>query len=382
MRILIAPDKFKGSLSARQVAEHIALGIRDVIPDAQIEIAPVADGGEGTAEVICKARGSEWVTCRAHGPLGNPIEARYVWLSENASAVIEMSEVAGLRALKDGVRDVLRANTFGVGEMLLDGAKRSAREIILGVGGSVTNDGGFGMARALGFRFFTGEREIENGGPAELIGLGRIEPPVAAGVSPATTLKSEPASASGGPLRIRIVAACDVKNPLLGENGATRTFGPQKGATPDELEMLERALTRLADTVTRELGCDFRNSPGAGAAGGLGFGLMSFCNGELRPGFDVVAHIVELEEKIRKAEVVITGEGKLDRQTLEGKAPAGVALLARKFGKRVFAIVGRAAPDQHVRDTFDGIYELGGSIPQARELLRERARELGSTLKN
>ena len=185
MRILIAPDKFKGSLSAQQVAENIALGIRDVIPDAQIEIAPVADGGEGTAEVICKARGGEWVTCHAHGPLGNPIEARYVWLSENASAVIEMSEAAGLRALKDGVRDVLRANTFGVGEMLLDGAKRGAREIIVGLGGSVTNDGGFGMARALGFRFFTGEREIENGGPAELIGLARIEAPVAAGVSPA-----------------------------------------------------------------------------------------------------------------------------------------------------------------------------------------------------
>ncbi len=382
MRILIAPDKFKGSLSAQQVAENIALGIRDVIPDAQIEIAPVADGGEGTAEVICNARGGEWVMCRAQGPLGNPIEARYVWLSENASAVIEMSEAAGLRALKDGVRDVLRANTFGVGEMLLDGAKRGAREIIVGVGGSVTNDGGFGMARALGFRFFTGEREIENGGPAELIGLGRIEPPVAAGVSPATTLKSEPASASGGPLRIRIVAACDVKNPLLGENGATRTFGPQKGATPDELEMLERALTRLADTVTRELGCDFRNNPGAGAAGGLGFGLMSFCSGELRPGFDVVADAVELHEKIRSADVVITGEGKLDPQTLEGKAPAGVARLARKFGKRVFAVVGRAAPDQHVRDTFDGVYELGGSIPQARELLRERARELGAALKH
>jgi glycerate kinase len=169
---------------------------------------------------------------------------------------------------------------------------------------------------------------------------------------------------------------------LLGENGATRTFGPQKGATPDELEILERALTRLADTVTRELGCDFRNNPGAGAAGGLGFGLMSFCRGELRPGFDVVADAVELEEKIRRADVVITGEGKLDRQTLEGKAPAGVALLARKFGKRVFAVVGRAAPDQQVRDTFDGVYELGGSIPQARELLRERARELGSTLKH
>ena len=377
MRILIAPDKFKGSLSARQVAENIALGVRDVIPDAQIEIAPVADGGEGTAEVICKARGGEWVTCHAHGPLGNPIEARYVWLSENASAVIEISEAAGLRALKDGVRDVLRANTFGVGEMLLDGAKRGAREIIVGLGGSVTNDGGFGMARALGFRFFDRQdNEIEK--TVDLISVVRIEAPVAAGVSPAR----QPASASGGPLQIRIAAACDVKNPLLGENGATRTFGPQKGATPDELEILERTLTRLADTVTRELGCDFRSNPGAGAAGGLGFGLMSFCRGELRPGFDVVADVVELEEKIRSADVVITGEGKLDRQTLEGKAPAGVALLARKFGKRVFAVVGRAAPDQQVRDTFDGVYELGGSIPQARELLRERARELGSTLKH
>jgi len=379
MRILIAPDKFKGSLSAQQVAENIALGIRDVIPDAQIEIAPVADGGEGTAEVICKARGGEWVTCHAHGPLGNPIEARYLWLSENASAVIEMSEAAGLRALKDGVRDVLRANTFGVGEMLLDGAKRGAREIIVGVGGSVTNDGGFGMARAFGFRFFTGEREIENGGPAELIGLARIEAPLAAGVSPAKYSQMQPTRL---PLQLKIIAACDVKNPLLGESGATRTFAPQKGATPDELEILERALTRLADTVTRELGCDFRNNPGAGAAGGLGFGLMSFCSGELRPGFDVVGDVVELEEKIRRADVLITGEGKLDRQTLEGKAPAGVARLARKFGLRVFAVVGHAAPDQHVRDTFDDVYELGGSIPQARELLRERARELGAALKH
>src|SRR5207248_1078290 len=216
---------------------------------------------------------------------------------------------------------------------------------------------------------------------AELIGLARIKVPLAAGVSPATSLKSESASTSGGPLQIKIVAACDVRNPLLGENGATRTFGPQKGAIPEKLEILERALTKLADTVTRELGCDFRNNPGAGAAGGLGFGLMSFCRAELRLGFDVVADAVELEEKIKRAEVVITGEGKLDSQTLEGKAPAGVARLARKFGKRVFAVVGRAAPDQQVRDIFDGVYELGGSIPQAKELLREQAREFGTSLK-
>jgi glycerate kinase len=404
MRILIAPDKFKGSLSGRQVAENIALGIRDVIPEAQIEFAPVADGGEGTAEVICKARGGEWVKCRAHGPFGNPIDARYVWLGENAIAVIEMSEAAGLRALKKEARDILRANTFGVGEMLLDAAKRDAREIIVGLGGSVTNDGGFGMARALGFRFFRmrncragaspagssiGDRErlpyksretdVELiDGPTDLMGLSRIEVPVAADVSPATgTLKSQ----APGPPPIKIVAACDVKNPLLGENGATRTFGPQKGASPEQLEMLERALTRLADTVTRQLGCDFRNYPGVGAAGGLGFGLMSFCGAELRPGFDVVADAVELEEKIKRADVVVTGEGKLDSQTLEGKAPAGVARLARKFGKRVFAVVGRAEADQQVREIFEGVYELGGSIPQARELLRERARELANTLK-
>ncbi|PYK77617.1 MAG: glycerate kinase [Verrucomicrobia bacterium] len=380
MRILIAPDKFKGSLSARQVAENIALGIGDIIPDAQIEIAPVADGGEGTAEVICNARGGEWVMCRTHGPLGNPIEARYVWLGENASAVIEMSEAAGLRALENGVRDVLRANTFGVGEMFLDVAKRGAHEIIVGLGGSVTNDGGFGMARALGFRFFD-ERHKEIEKALDLISVAGIVAPVAADVSSVTSLKSQPASASGGPLQMRIIAACDVKNPLLGETGATRTFGPQKGATSEQLEILERALTRLADTVTRELGCDFRNKPGAGAAGGLGFGLMSFCGAELRPGFDVVAAAVELEEKIKSADVVITGEGKLDSQTLEGKAPAGVARLARKFGKRVFAVVGRAAADQQVREIFEGVYELRGSIPQARDLLRERARELGSALK-
>ena len=196
MNILIAPDKFKGSLSARQVAENIALGIGDVIPDAQIEIAPVADGGEGTAEVICNARGGEWVMCRTHGPLGNPIEARYVWLGENASAVIEMSEAAGLRALENGVRDVLRANTFGVGEMLLDVAKRGAHEIIVGLGGSVTNDGGFGMARALGFRFFD-ERHNEIEKAVELISVTGIEASVATDVSSVPSLKSQPASASG-----------------------------------------------------------------------------------------------------------------------------------------------------------------------------------------
>jgi glycerate kinase len=374
MKFLIAPDKFKGSLSAPQVAENIALGIRDIIQNADIDIVPMADGGEGTAEAICNARG-KWVTCSAHGPLGDPIEASYVWLGE--SAVMEMSEAAGMRRLKNAVRDVLRANTFGVGEMLLDAVKRGAREIIIGLGGSATNDGGLGTARALGFRFL-GEQgnEIENA--ADLVSLARIEIPVMAAVSPAT-LGSQPIRL---PLQLEIIAAVDVKNPLLGSNGATRTFGPQKGALPDDLEVLERSLTRLADVTVRDLGHDFRDEPGAGAAGGLGFGLMSFCDAKVQPGFEVVAEAVGLEQKIKRADVIITGEGKLDNQTLEGKTPAGVAELGRKFGKRVFAIVGRAEANSKARDLFDGVYELAGPVPEAKELLRERARELATALKS
>jgi glycerate 2-kinase len=390
MKFLVAPDKFKGSLSAQQVSENIALGIRDVIQNAEIEIAPMADGGEGMAEVICKTRGGKWVTCSLHGPLGDPIEASYVWLGE--SAVMEMSEAAGMRRLKNTARDVLRANTFGVGEMLLDAAKRGAREIVIGLGGSATNDGGLGMARALGFRFL-GEGESELTDVGSVVKLTRIVPP---------SLQSSPRGRGGHrPQAVRetageghfsrvfdvmsssrIIAAVDVKNPLLGQNGATRTFGPQKGATPEQLEILERALARLADATARYLGSDFRNEPGAGAAGGLGFGLMSFCNAKVRPGFEVVAEAVGLEEKIKRADVIITGEGKLDNQTLEGKTPAGVAVLGRKFGKRIFAIVGRAEANSKARDLFDGVYELAGPVPEAKELLRERARELATTLKS
>jgi glycerate kinase len=348
-----------------------------VIQNAEIEIAPLADGGEGTAEAICNARGGKWVKCGAHGPLGDPIEASYVWLEENASAVLEMSEAAGMRRLKNNVRDVLRANTFGVGEMLLDAVRRGAREIIIGLGGSATNDGGFGIARAFGFRFF-GEGEDELTDVARLAELRRIEIPAAAGVSPATS-GSQPTRL---PQQLHIIAAVDVKNPLLGQSGATRTFGPQKGGTAEQLETLERALTRLADITARDLGHDFREEPGAGAAGGLGFGLMSFCDAKVQPGFDVVAEAVGLEQKIKRADVIITGEGKLDNQTLEGKTPAGVADLGRNSNKRVFAIVGCAEANSKARDLFDGVYELAGPIPKAKELLRERARELAMALKS
>jgi glycerate kinase len=371
MKILIAPDKFKGALNAREVAENIAKGLRDALPDAKIDIVPMADGGEGTAEAICEARGGSWVKCKAHDPFGREIETHYACIEHGKLAVMEMSEAAGMRRLSESERDPVRATTFGVGEMILDAASRGADEIIIGLGGSATNDGGWGMARALGFRFdyeqeheHEQEKEKDRECVTDLVNLGRIEKP--------QDLKVP-----------KIVAAVDVQNPLLGENGATRVFGPQKGATKDELNLLERALTSLADVVAKELGFDYRDRPGTGAAGGLGFGLMSFCAATIRPGFDVVAEAVGLESKMKEVDVVITGEGSLDRQTLEGKTPAGVARLARKLGKKVFAIAGRYDGNQQVRDLFDEVYQLARSdmsekeqMKRAGELLREKAREL------
>ena len=384
MRILVAPDKFKGTLNAREAAQHIAQGLLDVLPDAQIEIVPMADGGEGTAEAICEARGCVWIECKAHDPLGREIDVRYGWIDQEKLAVMAMSEAAGMRRLSQNERDPIRASTFGVGEMILDASKRGAKEIIIGLGGSATNDGGFGMARAMGYQFFAGETEL-TGAVTELQSLTKIEPPVVAGVSPAnsTMQPTRPRMLSG----LKIIAAVDVKNPLLGENGATRIFGPQKGASKSDRDNLERALTKLADVVATEFEIDHRNEAGAGAAGGLGFGLLSFCGATIRPGFEVVAEAVGLESKMKDADLVITGEGSLDRQTLEGKTPAGIARLARRLGKPVFAIVGRASGDPELREIFDGVYQnvrpgmnQQENMKHAAELLRENARELADTI--
>jgi glycerate kinase len=381
MKILIAPDKFKGALNAREVAQNIARGLLDVMPDAQIEIVPMADGGEGTAEAICDARGCSWVKCNAHDPLGREIDVRYGWIDQHKLAVMEMSEAAGMRRLTENERDPIHGTTFGVGEMILDASNRGAKQIIIGLGGSATNDGGFGMARALGFRFLAGETELK-GAVTELTQLTSVNPPVMARVSPAHSTTQQ----AQLPAPLQIVAAVDVRNPLLGENGATRVFGPQKGASKSDLEELEHALMKLADVITKEFAFDYRNRPGAGAAGGLGFGLLSFCEATIRPGFEVVAEAVGLEQKMKDADVVITGEGSLDRQTLEGKTPAGIARMARKLHKPVFAIVGRATEDQELSELFDGIYQNARpgmsqqeNIKRAAELLRQNARELADT---
>lgn len=364
MRILIAPDKFKHSLGARDVGERIAAGLRAVLPQAQIEIIALADGGEGTAEAITQARSGEWVTCATHDSLGRSIQARYGWLKTSRTAVLEMNAAAGLQRLAPNERNPLLASTFGVGEMLLDAATRGANEVIIGLGGSATNDGGVGMARALGFRFLSDAGRYLKGPLEELLHLAQIEQP-------------------NERIWPRITAACDVRNPLLGERGASRFFGPQKGATPEQVEILERALLRLAAVAAQSFGHDHRAAPGAGAAGGLGFGLLTFCGAEVRSGFDVVAEAVELRQKIDSADVVITGEGKLDCQTREGKAPAGIAELARALKKPVFAIVGQATDDMEVRQLFDGVLTLDDPTPDHRhaaELLETRARELALEL--
>ena len=368
MRILIAPDKFKGSLSAREVAESIAAGLHDVLPNAKLDLVPMADGGEGTAEVICRSLAGEWVECAGHDALGQTITARYGWLRDRMMAVMEMSETAGAWRIALHQRDPFSASTYGVGEMLLDAVRRETKEVIIGLGGSATNDGGFGMARALGYRFLSKDSVELNGAVTDLRSLEQI-------VSPPNLILP------------RVTAAADVRNPLLGMRGATRTFGPQKGVASDQLEVFEKALARLADIVARDLGCDFREAAGAGAAGGLGFGLMSFCGATIRPGFDLIAEMLDLEAAIERADLVITGEGSLDNQTLEGKAPAGVAQLARKLGKRVFAIVGCATDEQAAREIFDGVLVLAQppmtreqAMSRTQELLQERGRELGREL--
>jgi glycerate kinase len=382
VRILVAPDKFKGSLSAAEVAAAIASGLRDVLPEAVVDTVPIADGGEGTADVICRSCTGEWIECSAHDALGREIEARYVWLNDRATAVIEMSEAAGTWRIARDTRDLLRANTFGVGEMIQHATKRAAKEILLGLGGSATNDGGTGMARALGFRFFATDDELESSG--DLLKLSRIVSKELPGNLTALSRQDREAFARTFP---KMTGAVDVQNPLLGQRGATRVFGPQKGGTAEQLEILERSLARLAEVVRRDLGCDFRETPGAGAGGGLGFGLMSFCGATLRPGFDLVAEILGLEAAIDRADVVITGEGCLDRQTLEGKAPLGVAHLSRRMKKRVFAIAGSATEKETFGEIFDGIFLLATppitrdeAMAHTKELLEERARQLAQEL--
>jgi len=338
MRILISPDKFKGSLTALAAAEAIARGILRVNPEAVTVPMPIADGGEGTAEAICAALGGKWITLAVRDPLGREIEARYAWLGERI-AVIDMSEASGLWRLSANERNPLCASTFGTGQLIADALQCGAKEILVGLGGSATNDGGIGLAEALGFQFFGNAGERLAAIPAQLAIMARIQP-------------------RPTPINAKIVALCDVGNPLVGERGASRVFGPQKGAAPRMVEDLDAGLTHLADLVASDLGCDHRNTPGAGAAGGLGFGLLSFCGAEIRSGFETLAEILHLEEQVADSDLIITGEGRFDAQTLEGKGPAGVAALARKHGKPVIAFAGAVTEAARTSEIFEATHAI------------------------
>ena len=334
MKILVAPDKFKGSLSAVAAVAAITRGLRAVWPDAEISAAPIADGGEGFAEALCEALGGAWVETRALDPLGREVAARYAWVEAEQLAIIEMSEASGLWRLMKVERAPLRANTFGTGQLMRHAVERGARKILVGLGGSATTDGGVGMAAALGYEFLTSDGEELELIPGKLIALTRIQ--------------------SGNAIDFpEIIAACDVQNPLLGPRGTAHIFSPQKGASAADIIALEGGLSALADAVTTDLGCDFRDTPGAGAAGGIAFGLMSFCGAKVCSGFDLVAETLRLEERVAASDLVITGEGRIDGQTLEGKGPAGVAALARRHGKPVLALAGSVAENAAVHALFD-----------------------------
>ena len=320
MKVVVAPNAFKGTLTATQAARAIARGVREVFPDAEVVELPVADGGDGTVEALVDANRGEYRTARVEGPLGDPVEARYGVIDSGRTAVVELATASGLALLATQRRDPRRASTYGFGQLLDAAALPGVTEIIAGIGGSATNDGGTGMAAALGYEFLDQkEQQLPRGGAA-LIGLARIS--------------------GRSRLECSVKVACDVDNPLLGRNGASHVYGPQKGADPQTVEELDTALARLAQVVRQDLRVDLAELPGAGAAGGTGFGMVAFLGAKLVPGAPLVVEAAGLDARLGGSDLVITGEGKVDAQTAYGKAPGEVAKRAREAGVPVLLIAG------------------------------------------
>lgn len=351
MKIIVAPNEFKGSLSALKVATHIERGIRRVFSSAQCELYPVADGGDGTLDVMVQNMGGDFVLIPVLNPVGAPVEARLGIIGK--TAVVEMAEASGLRLLRRDQLNPMRTTTYGTGQLIKAALDHGCQRIIVGVGGSATVDGGIGMAQALGIKLLDKNgKAIPYGGD----GLLKIQSIDASGLDP--RLKAA-----------TIQVACDVTNPLLGETGAARVFAPQKGATPVMVDMLERGLTHLAEIIQRELSRSVAEMPSSGAAGGLAAGLYAFLGAELVSGVDLILDMIGLEDHIKGADLVITGEGRIDSQTAYGKAPAGVLCLARKYGVPVVALAGGVSGG----DEFDAVMSIVDSPQSLDEAMQNTA---------
>ena len=328
MKIAVVPNAFKGSLTASEAAECIGRGLKKALGSVSVLKIPMADGGDGTVQAIVEATRGRLIRCRVHNPLGRRINSAFGITGDGHTAVIEMAMASGLTLLKPGEYNPMLTSTRGTGELISAALDQGVKEILVGIGGSATNDGGMGMARALGIRFYDSHnRELDEGGGA-LTRLARID-------------------VSGRDPRLEqaiVSVACDVSNPLCGQRGASAVYGPQKGATPAMVKHLDEGLKRLATVIRKDLGMNVARLPGAGAAGGLGAGLVAFLDAQMRLGAELVTFTIGLGHRITGCDLVITGEGRLDGQTAFGKAPAGVAAVAGKLGIPVIAICGSLGP--------------------------------------
>ena len=373
MKIVIAPDSFKDSLSAEKVADAIAAGLADVLPNAQMVKCPMADGGEGTVDAIVAAGNGQLRRNQVQGPLGAPVEAHWGWLPDSHTAIIEMAEASGLQLVAPGQRDACVSSTFGTGELIRAALDAGAQRVILAIGGSATNDAGAGALQALGLELFDEQGNSLARGGLALARLARID---LGGLDPRLA-------------RVRFEIAADVNNPLCGEQGASAIFGPQKGASPEQVRLLDQALGHFADHCARVLPKDVRQEPGSGAAGGLGFAAKAFFGAQFRAGVEVVAELVGLAEAVKGADLVITGEGRFDAQTLRGKTPFGVARIARAQGVPVVVLAGtlgegyQALYEHGINAAFaltSGPMSLQDACARAPQLLTDRARDIARLL--
>lgn len=375
MKIVIAPDSFKESLSAWEAASEIEAGLREIFPHAAYLKVPVADGGEGTVEAMIAATGGRRIALAATGPLGAPVEAFYgITGGAQPIAVIEMAAASGLALVAPQARDPLITTSRGTGELIRAALDAGARRFILGVGGSATNDGGAGMLQALGVNLLGGDGAQIAAGGAALASLLRID---------VSDLDARIADCV-------FEVACDVSNPLVGPQGASAIFGPQKGATPEVVAELDANLRHYAAIVARDVGQDVAEVPGAGAGGGIAAAMLAFLGGRLRPGSEIVADAVGLDAAVRDADLVITGEGRIDSQSVNGKTPVGVARVAKRHDKPVIAIGGCLAPDaaavhaHGIDATFSTVRKActtAEALADAAFNLRSAARNVGATLK-